>query len=533
MKRKINIFILLILPFALFAQEEIIIGIHAPLSKQMATVPVKNITAIIQVLDSTIRYDYSSSWDYTEKEITTLRHWEDGSPYELINYLYNSGTSAWDNNYKYYIIWHDSAVYKQEIAFPWNSNLLMWNPDTMYDFNYVNYISYQFWFLYSDVSYSKTYDEISNQYTGGNRYRPTIFADTLYTSLYMDAYNSATQQWDPSAVQSFTYESNNLVQTYLHQLYNSSTFIYENETYYSYVYVNGKMTQRTQQSWATDHWENTDRDTYVYDVNGNRIETIDYDWNGGTSTWDYNYRDTYAYTGNLLMERINEDWNGSAWIKDYRYVYTYDGNGNQLTNRYDLWDGSAWEYLWRNTFVFDANDNKLTQLNEDWLSGTSVWRNDYRYSYTYNTNNEITYKLEEDWVTDHWENDEKEQYSYDVNNNLTLESYATWDNIGGAWDFDNKIEYYWSQYDANNVEDLFSNDFNMFPNPSNGLITIDRMNGEFQKMTILDAQGKIIVEKNLEEQKEQINLARYGKGLYVIILSNEEGESSTRKLMVQ
>ncbi|MBN2727703.1 MAG: T9SS type A sorting domain-containing protein [Bacteroidales bacterium] len=527
--------VFLLFSFCVFSQDVNDLKIKKIDAKLRHETPVKNTAAIVQVLDSAIGYSYSTHWDESTKSVTTIRHWEDGSPYEIIYYDYNAGTSSWDNRDKVHINWHDSVYYAQETCFPWNSNLLTWNPDTMAAYNYVYYESWQFWFLYSDVTFSKSYDYNTNQYTSGNRYRPVLLHDTLYEYFYADNYNVSTFQWDNSEKQSYTYDANGMLQTHLDQNWNSSTSLYENDNYSSYVFSGRNLLQSTDQTWVPNQWINDDKDTYTYDGNNKRLSHTDFVWNNGTTTWDSNYRYLYTYSGNLLEEEITQSWNGSSWDNDYRNVYTHDVNGNVITSRNDDWSGGAWVYYRKYTYTYDANNNRLTSMRQYWNVGTTSWDNDYRETNTYNINNDVTYYLREEWDagTTSWVNYSKQDYTYDANLNNTMYIYARWNISGSAWDYQTKYLYYWSQYDANSVQEMFASPFNAYPNPSNGFVKLDLMGSEFQNITITDAQGKIIMNEPIEGQSRDINLGFYGKGLYIITLSNDYGEHSDRKILVQ
>ena len=77
--------------------------------------------------------------------------------------------------------------------------------------------------------------------------------------------------------------------------------------------------------------------------------------------------------------------------------------------------------------------------------------------------------------------------------------------------------------------DIHANVFNLYPNPSNGIVTL-----EFQDLNsannfkILDITGKVILNKKSYLLKETIDLSFLSKGIYIIKVSDSKSTSANR-----
>ncbi|MBN2727702.1 MAG: T9SS type A sorting domain-containing protein [Bacteroidales bacterium] len=495
-------------------------------------IPVKSTAAIVQVLDSTIDYTYNSGWEYTEKEIVNIRHWESGYPWETLFYAFDGG--VWNPFIKAHINWYDSITYQTYNLYPWNSFMLDWNPDALAHYSFAQHQTSQFGQVYNDVSFMMSYDFSVNQFTGGTKIRPTMHNDTLYDSYSLDDYNVATSLWEPNETYIFTYTPEGLIKTILHKAYNTITSSYENLRYQVSAYSGTNILLNVEQNWLVDHWENNVKTEYSYNGNNQISSKTKYIWNNITEEWDPEGRHLYTYSVNDLVNDTYQSYSGVSYDYSYRNLYTYDVSGNMLSRQYDSYTGGVWVNGILYEYTFNSNNDRLTYKKSNWNSGLNTWVNSILNTYTYNANFNLTQQLYQSWDLGllSWVNVEKYDYTFDANFNKTKKEFSNWDNIGGVWEYADKTEYFWSQYDANSVQEIFINPMNVFPNPSNGLININIENDIYNTLTICDNNGKTVLVKSINGREEQIDLTQYGKGYYMITLSNEYGESESRKLMV-
>jgi photosystem II stability/assembly factor-like uncharacterized protein len=84
-----------------------------------------------------------------------------------------------------------------------------------------------------------------------------------------------------------------------------------------------------------------------------------------------------------------------------------------------------------------------------------------------------------------------------------------------------------------NVENPVSRlEFNIFPNPSRGIITLEFEN-PIQRLTVFDALGKLVYQENTQYQTQvQLNLRHLPKGLYLVQVEGD-GVVGSRKVVLE
>ena len=76
------------------------------------------------------------------------------------------------------------------------------------------------------------------------------------------------------------------------------------------------------------------------------------------------------------------------------------------------------------------------------------------------------------------------------------------------------------------VKDPQQNSLGIYPNPSHGQLTIEsKQKGQ---LTVYNLQGKMLIQKNLENATETLNLSAFGKGIYMLRFDGKEGRSFRR-----
>lgn len=80
----------------------------------------------------------------------------------------------------------------------------------------------------------------------------------------------------------------------------------------------------------------------------------------------------------------------------------------------------------------------------------------------------------------------------------------------------------WLAVNENTLENI-----NIYPNPSNGLITIEAAQNDNYSIKVIDVLGSVVY-SNSKTGKSTIDLSSFGAGVYIIQLSNENSTSSKR-----
>jgi len=115
--------------------------------------------------------------------------------------------------------------------------------------------------------------------------------------------NSYTSEWELYSIHSYTYDSENRIESDTRVVYFSPTYIY--------------------QDWKR-----------LYEYDGNVRTVNSYTWDYSLEDWTISSRNVYTYDGALLLERYYQTWLESTltWSDpSYEMTYTYDADDNLLS----------------------------------------------------------------------------------------------------------------------------------------------------------------------------------------------------------
>ncbi|NJM79202.1 MAG: T9SS type A sorting domain-containing protein [Flavobacterium sp.] len=95
----------------------------------------------------------------------------------------------------------------------------------------------------------------------------------------------------------------------------------------------------------------------------------------------------------------------------------------------------------------------------------------------------------------------------------------------------------WGNYNTLSSDNFEkANEITLYPNPSNGLVTIKLNTTENVKITLNDILGKEVYQTTLQNDNpvfnKNIDLNHLEKGLYIVLLEFE-GKSHTKKLIIE
>ena len=535
MRTKTLLIVLFILPFLSNGQE----FFKIPVQLGSYSKYVNKSWGQVQVLDSTYCYNYNSGdWKEAWKKCITSRHWgTQGLPNEEVNYNFDDDLNSFvPVIYERTTFQNDSSLIPKEyFSKPFNSNINDWDNDTSYYFHFTGYYSKQFdEEIFRDKYMYKSYDYSTNNYTYGGKTIITLKDDTLYSQFENFDFNPATNKWKKYSKILFEYNSANYKQKMSTMLWDEPSQTYVNSDQEFYIFNNGNQIQRVEQDWNGSYWENTYKYVFEYGTNHELISSIEYEWDDLSSAWVPYEKFTYSYVAGLMTASIRQLWDdvSSTWENSSRITYSYNSSSLVTTELQETWTSGTWRNYYRNSYTYNSN-NKLTSfIIEYWDNVSSAWIGSSKYTYAYDGNGNNTLYLYQNWdyMNSLWKNSHKTEYTYDSNNNNTLEIGYNWNNGLTVWEEDDKYVYYYSAFDATSINDIFSSNLGIFPNPTNGLINIDNP-GDYTSITITDATGKVILEQ--ENFMPQIDLRKYGTGLYVISMKTHYGITKTGKVIVQ
>ncbi len=74
-------------------------------------------------------------------------------------------------------------------------------------------------------------------------------------------------------------------------------------------------------------------------------------------------------------------------------------------------------------------------------------------------------------------------------------------------------------------------EFRMYPNPASDVVQIETEKGKIKQLTLYDINGRVILRRNVDNDRISLNTSDFDSGLYLIRLNGENG-TGTRKLQV-
>ena len=92
---------------------------------------------------------------------------------------------------------------------------------------------------------------------------------------------------------------------------------------------------------------------------------------------------------------------------------------------------------------------------------------------------------------------------------------------------DNQVQLW--KYDNNTgVNSVIENIYSIYPNPTNGIISLDFAENNIERLIISDIAGKLIIEKAQIQQNEIIDLSDFESGIYIITLQTDKEIFTTK-----
>jgi hypothetical protein len=82
------------------------------------------------------------------------------------------------------------------------------------------------------------------------------------------------------------------------------------------------------------------------------------------------------------------------------------------------------------------------------------------------------------------------------------------------------------------IENQLADMFELYPNPSSGLIQVDLMNDDSYNLCIYNSKGALVYEQKLQNHTETLDLQNLTGGLYLVKLINSKGQTSMKKIIL-
>ncbi|SFB84923.1 Por secretion system C-terminal sorting domain-containing protein [Flexibacter flexilis DSM 6793] len=289
------------------------------------------------------------------------------------------------------------------------------------------------------------------------------------TSIYF-FWNTSSQAWQKSTKTEYSYNSDNLLASYITFSWSNNTWV--NSTKYIYTYTESTKSYISY-SWdtvtnlwkemyisevgynssgivilqiskfyvaLTNTWFGTKLEE-VYNINGQRTNSYIYNWVDSNSTWESSNKYGYSYNsdGKIISSNYYQ-WHNNTWLNNSKMNYTYNGS-NYIVMRYN-WNSVtlSWDYSGKAEYFFDNSGSFISMNQINFNSSTNTWEG-YKTECTYNSNNYLTNKVDYIYNDSSWVLLNKIDYEYDINWNITQVIIYKWNTTSSSWDYLSKSLY--------------------------------------------------------------------------------------------
>ena len=314
---------------------------------------------------------------------------------------------------------------------------------------------------------------------------------------------------------------------YFDQTYN---FTSGYTTAYSYD-ESGRVSDVFKSSWnsSIQHLAILIQETYNYDEDFfSRFSNIE--WRTAYDTSSVDVKEEYAYGGNQLTDYtmfVPHEINPDNAI--YKEVYNYDTIGSLSYMSKDLSEAGESLSLLETNYQTTYKEQDLPWLIHatSRRDGQGSWEETGRFQFFYDEMKRKTMLAEtKALISDPIY--ERRNYSYDQDNNIISEvRYVSSDSVRFVM-ADSTIYYHSLQEEEEKEEEEFPDspgiiEFNLFPNPTAGILHITSEIDSPSAIEVIDASGRVVLSRRTDSGVTDIDLSPYPAGFYIVTLTSNQG----------
>ena len=258
----------------------------------------------------------------------------------------------------------------------------------------------------------------------------------------------------------------------------------------------GRTSSTLIQVWGNNVWVNSSKLDYVYDEDV--IHIMDSAWVDGELKACYNY--TIIDTPESY-EMIQQEFQEDGTLKNvYKKIISYNADHHIASIIYQIWDeaANAFQNSTLQSYIYEGPLCK-TIYYSDWENGD--WTEpDGKFEFTCDDCGNTTQAIAYSFYDGQWNEgdlcaDVTIPYAYNEKNKLFIAS---------------KVDIVYSDITLSTNEMTQNTAFNLYPNPANGMISV---NGEgFEKAEIYNIAGQ----KVMESSNAQIDVEALQAGVYMV-----------------
>ena len=339
----------------------------------------------------------------------------------------------------------------------------------------------------------------SNVYSNSSKQNYIYNNDNLIEFIDTKFWNSNKQVWENNSLDSIFYKGKIEIK-YILKNWESSLSNYVNfNKFEKEIDANDKIISYTYSYWddIDGKWLESSYNKYNYNVAGNKYLSIDYNYDKTTQKLLQTSKDSFSYD------------NQNRVIEDIQY------NFNDIDSSYIPYTKSISKYTKDiDSTIFYSWDT----LKVDWIKKA-------RYNYTYDSNGDLIGFADQWLIKDKWISMFEYSFKYDENHNreeLIVKSSSNYvlKNLG-------KTTYFYTQRDIISSVQTIDPKLKIYPNPTYSVLNLENING-YEKATIYDINGKLLVQKVISNDVEKIDLSNLTNGIYFLRLVNKNTDIVTK-----
>jgi len=95
--------------------------------------------------------------------------------------------------------------------------------------------------------------------------------------------------------------------------------------------------------------------------------------------------------------------------------------------------------------------------------------------------------------------------------------------VNNSWVKESRETYYYSTKDVTGIVELSEVEFTIYPNPTNGMVTIGTGQEEFTDIRVFDGLGRLVLTKTIHSSSNfSVDLSNYPGGVYTLFIGSDK-----------
>jgi hypothetical protein len=334
--------------------------------------------------------------------------------------------------------------------------------------------------------------------------------------------NFVDPNWTNTQKSLYSYDGNGNITNVIFQDWISASGLWKNSTQFIYTYNTNQTINNSQiKQWDSvgSIWNNWHRDTFTNNSAGKRILVLSERWNALNNNWENTGRGIYTYdTNGYLTNTLNQNWS-SSWNNSVQTIYNNNIDGTINYTIQQIWDNNTWKNTTK-TFYTYTPSGKLAGYNYQNYSIDSVWITYGRVLFTYDMSDFLINYIYENYISTSWQPASQVNFTNYSNGIKDYDISQQWTDSG--WVNNYKNTYYYDSLGTPNYN--YQSTAIIYPNPSSEQISIktNLKTNENTNYTIVDLNGKFILNGNLRMPETIVDISGLNTGVYFIQIDNQQ-----------